>query len=82
MTPRKHDPLPPHTHDLMGRLTSAERRVLTMMATGLTAAAMAARLGISPRTVNKHQEHLYRKLGTRDRLETVLRAKSMGLLPG
>jgi ATP/maltotriose-dependent transcriptional regulator MalT len=31
--------------------------------------------------VNKHLERLYRKLGTSDRLTTVLRAQALGLLP-
>jgi ATP/maltotriose-dependent transcriptional regulator MalT len=31
--------------------------------------------------VHRHLQHLYRKLGTTDRLATVLRAKSLGLLP-
>jgi len=33
------------------------------------------------RTVHKHVESLYRKLGTRDRVSTVLRAQEIGLLP-
>jgi DNA-binding CsgD family transcriptional regulator len=63
-----------------GRLTPRELAVLTSLSDGLTGAAAGRRLGISPHTVNRHLEHLYRKLGTRDRLSTVLRAQSMGLL--
>jgi DNA-binding CsgD family transcriptional regulator len=63
------------------RLTQRERTVLTMLAEGLTAEAIARRLDISPRTVHRHLQHLYRKLGTADRLATVLRAKAVGLLP-
>jgi DNA-binding CsgD family transcriptional regulator len=62
-------------------LTAGQARVLAMMHAGLTAPAMAARLGISPRTVHKHQEKLYRKLGATDRLSAVLAAKRLGLLP-
>lgn len=62
------------------RLTVAEGAVLTHMSAGLTAAAIARRLGISPRTVHKHLEHVYRKLGTHDRLSTVLEAQRCGLL--
>ena len=43
--------------------------------------AIGIRLGISPRTVHKHQEHLYRKLGAVDRLSAVLRAQEAGVLP-
>lgn len=60
--------------------TRRERAVLTLLADGLTAAAIARQLRISPRTVNHHLEHLYRKLGTSDRLATVLRAKALGLV--
>ncbi|WP_405953396.1 response regulator transcription factor [Streptomyces prunicolor] len=52
-----------------------------MLADALTASAIARRLGISVATVHKHVESLYRKLGTRDRVSTVLRAQEMGLLP-
>ncbi|WP_410608298.1 response regulator transcription factor [Amycolatopsis sp. lyj-109] len=61
------------------RLTPREQDVLNLLCEGLTAAAMARRLGVSPRTVTKHQERLYRKLGTSDRLGTVLRAQRLGI---
>jgi DNA-binding NarL/FixJ family response regulator len=64
------------------RLTPRELTVLTLLAETLTASAIARRLGISPRTVHHHVEHIYRKLHTTDRLSTVLRAQALGLLPG
>lgn len=64
------------------RITPRELTVLALTAEGLTAAATARRLGISPRTVTKHQERLYRKLGARDRLTAVLVAQRLGILPG
>jgi DNA-binding CsgD family transcriptional regulator len=63
------------------RLTGRELTVLPLLAEGLTAAAIGRRLVISTRTVHKHLEHVYTKLGTADRLTTVLRARQMGLLP-
>ncbi|MFJ5307142.1 response regulator transcription factor [Streptomyces sp. NPDC088350] len=63
------------------RLTPRQVTVLLLLADALTAAAIAHRLGISVRTVHKHVESLYRKLGTRDRVSTVLRAQEIGLLP-
>ncbi|WNV88525.1 LuxR C-terminal-related transcriptional regulator [Umezawaea sp. Da 62-37] len=63
------------------RLTQRELTVLHLLAEGLTADSIARRLDISPRTVHRHLQHLYRKLGTTDRLATVLHAKSLGLLP-
>ncbi|WP_231851837.1 response regulator transcription factor [Modestobacter italicus] len=61
-------------------LTERELAVLTLLGEGLTADAMARRLRTSPRTVHKHLEHLYRKLGVRDRLVAVQRAREAGLL--
>ncbi|NSC24665.1 response regulator transcription factor [Streptomyces albus subsp. chlorinus] len=63
------------------RLTPREITVLTLLGEALPAAAIGRRLGISVRTVHKHVESLYRKLGTNDRLATVLRAQREGLLP-
>jgi DNA-binding CsgD family transcriptional regulator len=62
------------------RLTEREFAVLTLLGEGLTAQAIARRLDTSPRTVHKHLEHLYRKLGVRDRLVAVQRARDAGLL--
>jgi DNA-binding CsgD family transcriptional regulator len=63
------------------KLTNREITVLSLLAAGLTAGGIANRLGASPRTVHKHLENIYRKLGTSDRLTTVLRAQKAGLLP-
>jgi DNA-binding CsgD family transcriptional regulator len=61
-------------------LTPRERIVLDQIARGHTVEGIAARLAISPRTVHKHQEHLYRKLGAVDRLSAVLSAQRLGLI--
>lgn len=61
-------------------LTPRELAVLRLLAQGLTARAMGARLGIAPGTVNKHLEHVYRKLNTGDRLMAVDRARRLGLI--
>ena len=44
-------------------LTSRQQEVLSLVAAGLTDAAIGRRLGCSPRTVDKHLEHVYRRLG-------------------
>lgn len=62
-------------------LTGREAAVLQLLTDGLTAQSIAFRLGISPRTVHKHLEHLYAKLGVRDRLQAVVVAQRLGLLP-
>jgi DNA-binding CsgD family transcriptional regulator len=44
-------------------LTERQLEVLDLVAGGLTDVAIAHRLGCSPRTVDKHLEHAYRRLG-------------------
>jgi DNA-binding CsgD family transcriptional regulator len=52
-------------------LTPREVVVLRLLVDGLSTQAIAHRLGASPRTVHKHLEHVYRKLGVKDRLNAV-----------
>jgi DNA-binding CsgD family transcriptional regulator len=63
------------------QLTPRELTVLGLLVEGLTAAAIGRRLEIGERTVQKHLEHAYTKLGVGDRLSAVLRAQHLGLLP-
>jgi len=49
-------------------LTMQERRVLRLVATGLSNGEIAAQLVVAPSTVRKHLEHAYRKLGVTNRL--------------
>jgi HD-GYP domain-containing protein (c-di-GMP phosphodiesterase class II)/DNA-binding CsgD family transcriptional regulator len=63
-----------------GGLTGRERAVLDLVADGLTNAAIGRRLGISPKTVNAHLEHLYAKLGVSTRASAVVAALSRGEL--
>jgi DNA-binding CsgD family transcriptional regulator len=63
------------------RLTPRELAVLALLAEGLTAASIGRRLAITERTVHKHLQHSYTKLGVTDRLGAVLRAQHIGLLP-
>jgi ATP/maltotriose-dependent transcriptional regulator MalT len=62
-------------------LTGRELAVLRLVADGLTAGAIARRLAASPRTIHKHLENAYRKLGVRDRVTAVRVAEAMGLVP-
>lgn len=54
-------------------LTARERDVLQWLASGKTDADIAALLSISPRTVHKHLEHIYVKLGVETRTAAVMR---------
>lgn len=61
-------------------LTPRESHVLKLLATGLTANAIGGVCRISPRTVRKHLENIYAKLGCHDRLVAVRRAAELGLV--
>ena len=61
-------------------LTAAERRVLDLLPTQLTAAQIAARLFLTTNTVKSHLSHIYRKLGVKTRTDAVEAARRLGLL--
>ncbi len=54
-------------------LTPREREVLHWVAAGKSDAQIAAILGASPRTVQKHLEHIYEKLGVESRTAAAMR---------
>ena len=56
-------------------LTQREGEVARWIATGKTNAEIAAILGISPRTVHKHVEHIFEKLGVETRITLALRLR-------
>lgn len=60
-------------------LTAREREILGLVARGLTSAEAAAQLVLSPRTVEKHLEHAYAKIGARNRAEGISWAIVNGL---
>ncbi|RLV08680.1 hypothetical protein CTZ27_07865 [Streptomyces griseocarneus] len=62
-------------------LTPREQTVLGLLAEGLTAGGIGRRLAISPHTVNRYTEKIYRKLGTNNRVSTVVLARRTGLVP-
>ena len=55
-------------------LTTREGEVMCWLACGKTDAEIAALLSISPRTVQKHLEHVYVKLGVETRTAAVMRS--------
>lgn len=56
-------------------LTRRERQVLVLLHEGMSNGSIGTAMGISRRTVEKHCENLYRKLGVRNRLEAVLNSR-------
>jgi DNA-binding NarL/FixJ family response regulator len=65
--------------DSPGGLSTREREVLVLMATGATNAEIAAELFLSPHTIKEHTSALYRKLGVRNRAQAVQRGQRLGL---
>ena len=61
-------------------LSESETRVLRYLPTDLSAREIADELFLSWYTVKTHMRHLYAKLGTHTRHETVQRARALGLL--
>lgn len=57
-----------------GLLTAREREVLGWVATGKTNRDIAVILGASRRTIEKHLERVYEKLGVETRTAAVVRA--------
>lgn len=55
-------------------LTSREAEILRLVAAGRTNTAIARTLDVSPRTIAKHLEHIYRKLGVTSRAAAVSRS--------
>jgi DNA-binding CsgD family transcriptional regulator len=66
-------------------LTDREVQVLDLAAQGRTNTAIARIIDVSPRTIAKHLEHIYRKLGVTSRAAAVYRTARAGIseeLPG
>jgi DNA-binding NarL/FixJ family response regulator len=71
--------LEPETGQPSHAITQREREILACVAEGLSSKEIAARLGISTLTVQKHRENLGRKLGTRNAAEMAAYAMSQGI---
>lgn len=58
-----------------------EAEILGLLALGHSNKTIAVRLGISPKTVANHIEHIYTKLGVSNRAAATLHAMEHGLVP-
>ena len=62
-------------------LTLREDQVLRHVAAGASNGEIALALHVSPRTVEKHLEHVYRKLGVPGRYAAMAYARSSSVSP-
>jgi len=68
---------------VLSRLTERERDVFRLLAGGYRNEDIANLLNLGESTVKSHVQHLYRKLGVRDRAQVVIYAYEHGLMqPG
>jgi DNA-binding NarL/FixJ family response regulator len=67
-------------HDGLDELTTREREVLGLVATGLTNTEIAQHLHLSPLTAKTHVSRILMKLGARDRVQLVVIAYQSGLV--
>jgi DNA-binding NarL/FixJ family response regulator len=61
-------------------LSSREREVLVLLATGLANKQIALRLGISEKTVKAHLTNVFQRIGVTDRTQAALWAQRTGLV--
>jgi pimeloyl-ACP methyl ester carboxylesterase/DNA-binding CsgD family transcriptional regulator len=61
-------------------LTARELEILSLLARGFSNREMADQLVLSPRTIERHLENLYRKTGARNRAEATAYAYTRGLV--
>ena len=61
-------------------LTTRENDVLSLLAQGMPNKGIARELGISPKTVSNHMEHVYTKLGVSNRTGAAMYAMQHGIV--
>jgi DNA-binding NarL/FixJ family response regulator len=71
--------LPQISYDIQKDLTRREREILTLMCRGHDQQAIATKLSIATKTVAKHREHIYERLGIHRESDVLLAAYLAGL---
>jgi len=74
-----HPPVTPANPIAFSKLSAREREVLTLVAQGITNAAIAERLVLSPKTVRNYISEIFSKLQVASRAEAIIRARDAGL---
>ncbi|MFD5006310.1 response regulator [Streptomyces mutabilis] len=79
---RPADTSRPAGQDVVRALTRRELEVFQLIAEGLSNAEIAASMFITPETVKTYVSRILAKLGLRDRVQAVVLAYRVGLVPG
>ena len=66
--------------DEYGSLTPREQEIMRLLAEGLSAKEIAAKLFISPKTVENHRSNIMNKLGLHSAIELIRYAARLGLI--
>ena len=61
-------------------VTDREMQVVELISQAMTTHQMAKSLGLSERTIESHISKLYKKLGAKNRVEAIAKAKKLGLI--
>jgi len=64
---------------LFGTLTSREREILALVASGLMNKQIAAEIGLAEITVKIHRGHIMKKMGARSLADLVRKAETLGI---
>jgi LuxR family maltose regulon positive regulatory protein len=75
------EPFVPTNQALVEPLTSREFEVLQLLAEGMSNHDIAERLVIGAGTTKTHTLNIYRKLDVRSRMQAVVRARELKLIP-
>jgi DNA-binding CsgD family transcriptional regulator len=67
-------------HVIVDEITPREKEVITLFADGYTPKEIAAKLFISKKTVRKHKDNIYHRLGVHDRKQLIQKARQYGLI--
>jgi len=68
------------TTELVDPLSEKEFQILPFLNTRLSVPEIADEIHLAPSTVRTHVQNIYRKLNTHNRIETLRKAKDLGLL--
>jgi DNA-binding NarL/FixJ family response regulator len=73
-------PVPVNAEELVDPLSPREIDILQRVATGISNKEIAETLVISEGTVKNHLSNILRKMGVKDRMQAVIKAKELGII--